>query len=334
MTRICLIPKVTGVGGMVSFQANMKAGLERRGIQTCNDLKDAPYDAVLITAGTRDLAGLGRVRRCGVRIVQRLDGINWLHHRRKGNIRYFLRSEYGNFILALIRRQIATHIVYQSSFVRGWWEDWFGPTRRPHVVIYNGVDLNTYTPDGPHERPADRSRLLVVEGSLATGLDLAVELAGRLASEHHLQLELQVVGKIDPEKQVYWESRSSVPLTCLGMAPRGVIPQIDRSAHLLFSMDINSACPNAVIESLACGLPVAAFDTGALKELVTGDSGRIVPYGSDPWKLGPPDLISLAGAAAGILSDQPRFRAAARARAEEAFGLDRMVEAYLHVLLG
>jgi glycosyltransferase involved in cell wall biosynthesis len=80
-------------------------------------------------------------------------------------------------------------------------------------------------------------------------------------------------------------------------------------------------------------LPVLAFDTGALPELVCGGAGRIVPYGGDPWKLEQPDVPGLARAAADILDDQARFRKAARARAEEAFGLDHMVDAYLEVLL-
>ena len=117
------------------------------------------------------------------------------------------------------------------------------------------------------------------------------------------------------------------------MVPRERIPEIDRSAHLLFSADLNAACPNSVIEALACGLPVAAFDTGALNELVTGDAGRLVPYGGDPWKLEPPDIPALAIAAAEILRDQPRFRSAARAHAESALGLEKMVDGYLKVLL-
>jgi glycosyltransferase involved in cell wall biosynthesis len=87
-----------------------------------------------------------------------------------------------------------------------------------------------------------------------------------------------------------------------------------------------------VIEALACGLPVAAFDTGALKELVRGDAGRLVPYGGDPWRLDRPDLPALARASAEILQDQPRFRKAARAQAESALGLDQMVAGYLSVL--
>ena len=69
-------------------------------------------------------------------------------------------------------------------------------------------------------------------------------------------------------------------------------------------------------------------------ELVTGDSGRVVPYGGNPWKLDKPDVAALAQAAAEILQDQGRFRKAARLRAEEAFGLDTMVDRYLEVLLG
>jgi glycosyltransferase involved in cell wall biosynthesis len=88
-----------------------------------------------------------------------------------------------------------------------------------------------------------------------------------------------------------------------------------------------------VIEALACGLPVIAFDTGALPEIVLGDSGLVVPYAGDPWKLETPDVKALAQAALTVLADQPRFRAGARQRAEAAFGLDQMVEKYLDMLL-
>jgi glycosyltransferase involved in cell wall biosynthesis len=103
---------------------------------------------------------------------------------------------------------------------------------------------------------------------------------------------------------------------------------------LLYSADLNAACPNAVIEALACGLPVSAFATGALPELVTGDAGRLVPYGGDPWKLEPPAVPALVEAAADLLKDNDHFRRAARQRAEETFGLNTMVEKYLAALLG
>jgi hypothetical protein len=67
--------------------------------------------------------------------------------------------------------------------------------------------------------------------------------------------------------------------------------------------------------------------------LVTDDAGCIVPYGTNPWKLETPNIEALASSAGEVLEKQDQFRAAARRRAESAFGLDQMVESYLKVLL-
>jgi glycosyltransferase involved in cell wall biosynthesis len=336
VARICIIPRASNVGGVTSFQAKLAAGLEIRGHQACFDLRERPYQAILLTGGVRDLPGLLRARRSGVRIVQRLDGINWLHRRLPTGARHFLRAEYGNRLLALLRARFVGRIVYQSEFVRGWWQGRFGQERVPVSVIHNGADLSVFKPVGLHERPADSFRLLLVEGSLQggyeSGLQTALELAEKLAESR--PVELQVVGKVAPQLRAGMQTHSRVSIRWAGLVPHEDIPEIDRSAHLLYSADLNAACPNSVIEALACGLPVAAFATGALPELVTGDSGRLAPYGGDVWKLDPPDVPALAQAAAEILQDQPRFRAAARRRAEAAFGLDRMVQRYLDVLLG
>jgi glycosyltransferase involved in cell wall biosynthesis len=321
---------------VTSFQANLTAGLNVRGIQVCHHLDERPFDAVLLTSTTRELPGLLRLRQRGVRIVQRLDGINWLHRRLHTGPRHFLRAEYGNRLLALLRSRVVTNIVYQSAFVRGWWAGRFGPEGVPSVVIHNGVDLSAYTPNGPSERPTGTFRLLLVEGRLQggyeTGLVTAIGLAKRLAEK--FPLELMVVGRVSPELQTASQKKNRVPILWTGLVSRDHIPALDRSAHLLYSADINAACPNSVIEALACGLPVSGFATGALPELVTGDAGRLVPYGGDPWKLDPPDLPTLANAAAEILQNNAHFRQSARRRAEEAFSLDKMVDRYLDVLLG
>lgn len=338
MTRICLIPRLSGTGGPVSFQGKLAAGLARRGIEVCYDLADRPYDAVLVIAGTRGLLPLWGARRRGVRVVHRLDGLNWLHRRRKTSLRHFLRSEINNRLVASIRRFLADCVVYQSRFVHDWWEDWYGATRIPWTVIYNAVDLSIYTPDGPQERPTDRFRMLLVEGSLAGGQDVglanALKLAELLQFEHGFPMEVVVAGKLTPAQQAEWQSRARVPLTLLGVVPREKIPFLARSAHAYFSAEPNPPCPNSVIEALACGLPVVGFATGALPELVSGDAGRLVPYGGDPWKLDAPDVPALARAVTEVLREQPRFRAAARRHAKQTFGLDTMVGAYLEVLLG
>ncbi|MEA3351032.1 MAG: glycosyltransferase family 4 protein, partial [Chloroflexota bacterium] len=183
-------------------------------------------------------------------------------------------------------------------------------------------------------------RILLVEGALMGGyehgLETAVALVENLNNAHGQWLgkpvELMVVGRVAESVKHRWDAQTSIPLHWAGLVLPERIPEINRRAHLLYSSDINAACPNAVIEAMACGLPVLAFDTGALPELVTCDAGRVVPYGGDPWKLDTPDVPALTEAAVEILQNQPSFRTSARARAEAAFGLDAMVEGYLDVL--
>ena len=335
MPKVCIFPVVEGIGGGASFRNKFEAGLKSRGVAVTHDPDDSP-DAILILAGTKNLLPLLRAKKRGVKIVQRLDAINWVHRKRNTGLKHFIRAEYGNWNLSIIRANIATHILYQSEFSKRWWEDWYGDARKPFTIVHNGVDLNIYSPSA-NEISSERIRLLVVEGSLGggydMGLDNAIALAETLAEKFNFAMELMVVGKITDEHAAHVQSRARIPIIWQGAVPREKIPEIDRSAHLLFSADINAACPNSVIEALACGLPVVSFDTGALNELVVGDAGRLVPYGGDPWKLDKPDISTLADAAVEIIRNRPRFRAGARAQAEKSLGLDLMTDRYLKFLL-
>ena len=337
-TRVCLIPKLSQGGGPTSFQGRLLIGLARRGVEVTFDPAERSLAAVLVIGGTRRLDWLWRARRAGVPVIQRLNGMNWIHRQRNTGLKHTLRAEYGNRLLSLIRARLATRIVYQSRFSRQWWEQVYGATPVENRVIYNGVDLSEFNINGPHERPNDCWRLLVVEGSLGggyeIGMEAAVGLAERLAQLQLKPVELEVVGKAAPSLQAEWRTRSKVPIHFSGWLERDRIPFMDRSAHFFYASDLNPACPNSVIESMACGLPVLAFHTGALGELVQGQAGRVVPYGGDPWKLDPPDVLGLAQAAVALMPEWPAARLAARRRAEKNFSLEKMVDEYLAALLG
>jgi len=320
---------------MASFRAKFEVGLAKRGMDVTHNPDDGA-DAILVIGGTRHLLPLWRAKRRGIRIVQRLDGVNWVQRVRWSGLRYTLRAEYGNALLAFIRNTIADRVIYQSEFIRGWWEDWYGQARVPGHVILNGVDLETYAPVGRKAIPSSPPyRLLVVEGSLAGGLDTGLQAAVQLAEilSADFPVELTIAGKVDVRSKERLGKDSKIPLKFLGVIPYDQISALMRSSHLLFSAEINPPCPNSVIEALACGLPVIGFDTGSLRELVGEQAGRLVPYGGDSWKLEPPDVVALAKAAGEVMEEQERFRIAARERAEEFLSVDKMVDDYLKVLL-
>jgi glycosyltransferase involved in cell wall biosynthesis len=321
---------------MVSFRGKLVKGLEKRGIKVSSSLSDTPYDVVLVIGGTRNLAGLWRARRLGIPVVQRLNGMNWIHRKRPTGLKHYLRAEYGNIILSLIRSRLADRIVYQSEFSRQWWERVYGTTQVPWQVVFNGVDLDRFSPEGPGLPPEDHARILLVEGSFRGGyeieLETAVHLAEHLKIAHSFDVEIMIVGKVDITLQQEWKQKTKIRMSFVEKVSHERIPEIDRSAHVLFAAALDAACPNSTIEAMACGLPVVAFDTGALPELIQGDAGRVVLYGGNPWKLDTPDIAGLAQATIDVLGNQPHFRVGARKRAEEAFGLDHMVEGYLKSL--
>lgn len=337
LKRLCLVPRVHGTGGMVSFQKKFSAGLNARQIDISTDLQETPYDGVLVIGGTRKIPQLRNAKKNGAQVIQRLNGMNWIHRKKYTGIKHFLKAEFGNIILSNIRSRVADGIVYQSQFSKDWWERVYGSTKVPNSIVHNGIDLTKFTPEGRHSRPKESVRVQLVEGNFGggyeIGLETAVNLVNTLSKDHGLPTELAVAGNISTTLKMEWTDRSSVPILWMGHVPQEDIPALNRSAHILFAADINPACPNSVIEALACGLPVVSFDTGSLNELVTEESGKIIDYGGDPWQLDEPDISSLAKAAVEVIENNEKYRIGARKHAEQAFGLDKMTEAYLEAFI-
>jgi glycosyltransferase involved in cell wall biosynthesis len=337
MKTICIFPRKLGLGGPASFQLRLVEELRANQFNVVFEPSDPAVSAILVIGGTRHLGELRAASKRGVRIVQRLNGMNWVHKQKQTGIKHHLRSEVNNWLLATIRKDLADRIIYQSQFSQNWWLKARGAVDKPETVIYNGVNLDQFNPAGSKELPDDHYRMLLVEGHLGNGYEqglfTAADAAVLLNQRLDKPLELVVVGDapLILRKQA---ERQNLHIDWKGIVDRLDIPLIDRSAHFLFSSDINAACPNAVIEALACGLPVVGYDTGALPEMLTGDAGRVARYGNDPWKLEKPNLHALADAASEILTDRARFSQAARERAETTFDIKKITQAYIQVLTG
>ncbi|MFP3852766.1 MAG: glycosyltransferase family 4 protein [Anaerolineales bacterium] len=329
---LCMVSRIPGVAGPASFQRRFAAGLQRRGHHVEYGWANAEgADAVMVIGGTRQLAQLRKQRKRGTPLVQRLNGMNWIHRQRWTGLSHFLRAELNNLLLRIVRDR-ADLIVYQSRFARTWWEREHGVAGATAHVVHNGVPLDRYSPDGPGSPPPHAVRMAVIEGRIGGGYEVglrwALALAEGLEVELGKQVQVVVAGAAEPSVRAQFPEK----VRWLGLLSPEEIPGLHRTSHLLFAADLHPACPNSVLEALACGNPVAAFATGAIPEILDASCGAVAPFGADPWQVQDPDIPSLVAAAVPLIENQQVFRQAARDRAEEAFSLERMVDGYLNAL--
>ena len=326
-------PHRPGGGGPGSFQSRFQAALARRGwsINFAVDGDPALTDLVMVVGGTRRIAWLHRMRQKGVPIIYRLDGLLWLH--RVGGFRAapsrWLGSELRNAMEQWIHGRLADCVVYQSDFVRDWWgrKGWWQPSDA--VVIRNGLDLQEFQPVGAGAGVGNANPDVVcVEGHVdysPYAIDLLNAMVGELAER---DAKLIVYGGFaDPSGRERLDGR----IDYRGSIPREAVSEVYRD-RLYLSLDVNPACPNAVVEALASGAPVIGFDTGSVSELVGDAAGRIVPFGADPWKGDAPKIQPLIEAYQEVAGRFEAYSAAARLRAERCFDLGKMVDAYVEVV--
>ena len=76
---LSILPKLEGLGGPSSFQSKLIKGLAKKGIQTNFDPLKNDSKTLLVVGGTKQLHTIWLARKRGIRVVQRLNGMNWIH---------------------------------------------------------------------------------------------------------------------------------------------------------------------------------------------------------------------------------------------------------------
>ena len=325
-------PHSPGSGGPGSFQARFEAELGNRGWQVEHgpSVRGTLPDVIFVVGGTRKLPWLAKIKRRGVPIVYRLDGLLWLH-RLKGfgsTPSKWLGAEFRNIMAQIIHSRLADSVVYQSEFVREWWSKAGWQPPKCSYVIHNGVDIKEFRPSSVERARTIVPRLVAVEGHIDYS-PYAIDFLNHIARQvKGLGGSLFVYGGFsDPSNRF----RLDDSVQYCGSVSREAVADVYRD-RIFLSLDVNPACPNSVVEALASGAPVIGFDTGSVKELVGDKAGVIAPFGGDPWKGDNPDFASLVEAYRRIVGDFKAYSDAARSRAEKCYDVRKMVDDYIVVI--
>lgn len=324
MPKKIMFPHPPGFGGPGSFQERIEVELRGNGFRIHYSNESILPDIILVVGGTKRLAWLIKMRQAGVPVIYRLDGISWIHRKKNVGLVKFLKAEYRNLSNKFIHAFLADHIIYQSEFVKKWWEKSGWKKRENFTVVRNGVDLNKFSVGKSSQ--ANR-KIVFLEGKIDY-TPYAVSLIAKVKEAFSDRYQIDVYGDFEDEK-----SRSDlekiIPLK--GSVSRDKVPEVLRDA-VYISLDILPACPNTVIEAMACGSPVVAFDTGAIAELIPPQCGKVIPYGSNPWSLAKPNIEGLVNGIEEILNDWDRFSVASRVFSESQFNIADVVQKYITLI--
>jgi glycosyltransferase involved in cell wall biosynthesis len=320
--KVCIPFKPSASGGPSIFFRKFSQALTKHRVEVTSTWSD-DCD-VLLAVISAPLPILLRARLRRVPIVQRLDGV--FYPAVAGRQWWIL-----NLPIWITYRFFTKWVIFQSRYSQSVCERFLGDPRCPTSVIYNGVDLNLFSPYGASKIFADGTIVLTLLSKFIRKSNIlpVIDAFHRLRTEF-LDARLVVIGKFAPPLQHIPHDHPD--MLWIEHVPNQQLPEVYRSAKLMISTKLRSNCPNSVLEAMACGLPIACFDSGAHRELIGTEAGICIPLEEDEFGPLPPlDATTLASASKRILQSRWAFGSQARRRAERMFSLDHMVLKYLEV---
>ena len=186
----------------------------------------------------------------------------------------------------------------------------------PIRVIYNGVDTNLFIPD-PH-KTVDRKAVRVF-------------FSGNLTSRKGAHWLPHIAKYLTKNVEIFYtqglRTRELLPdlpnLHSVGPVAFENMPQRYQKMDIFLMPTVREGLSLAVLEAMACGLPVVASDCSSLPEQIDdGKGGFLCPVGDVEAFA---DKINLLAESPGLRKEMGQYN---RARIEKKFTLDRMVKEY------
>lgn len=200
------------------------------------------------------------------------------------------------------------------------------------ITLYNDVDTSLYRPLKASERPVVREKLGLPDGpcvlfvgrvSRYKGGEFILPLEAALTRHGAANAYLTVVGPIHIGRLVPALEQAPRVILC-GSKANDEVPQYMQVADVLVLPSLSEGFPRVLIEAMACGLPVVAFDIGGVRDILGPLQQEFI--------IAREDIDALAAGAATILADAALAR---RLRAENLdhvrrFATERVAEMFVH----
>ncbi len=202
----------------------------------------------------------------------------------------------------------------------------YGLTENKSVVITPAVNTDFFTP--LTNKQNNFSIKIITTGSLIWRKGLEYSLMSiRKLIDQEIDAQYEIIGD-GPERQRVLYTIQDLGLqknvTLLGrLSPEEVKNRLQQADIFLLS-SLSEGISNAVLEAMACGLPIVTTDCGGMREAVTdGVEGFVIPA-RDPDAMA--DRIKRLAESSELRS---KMGQAARARAEKDFKLEEQIRRFV-----
>ncbi len=325
------------------FIRNLENGLEEGGQQLKVIRNPFCGASVLLVISSMPIFMYKLMKVIGVKVVLRVDGFSYpdLYD----NAIYSASDSRATreFTLNRIKTnyqiqtglKLADWVVFQSDFSKQMSAKWLYNRIDKFSVIANGVDIDLFR---PRSKSSENSHIISVHGNLRD-LDIVrciLRVFSSLNREcHNYDLYFRIIGNVTAEIAQYVEQfLLKDKLLCENVDLIGGVTA-EKLANLLPTSSVSlhltsgDACPNSVLESLSCGVPVVCQAYGGQSNLVGNagviiDSGKVYDY-SDT-------IVSLAvKGVKELIYELGDYRIKARQRAEQYYSFKLMTLKYKDV---
>lgn len=232
---------------------------------------------------------------------------------------------------------LADVVFYQSRYCQEAARQHLGEREGAGEVLYNAVDTKRFAPK--HSKKNDDSIRFLLTGRFGGHHHYRLEtaIAGlHLALCEGLNARLIIAGQFDPQsihqiQEQINRLRIQDAVTILGPYSQDGAPKIYQGSDVFLTTTHQDSCPNAVLEAMACGLPVLHSGNGGVPELTGPNAGVGLGCPSD-WETPRPPSAEAVGQGMIVIAKtyKPMGRAA-RDRVVERFDLKPWIRRHQEV---
>ena len=262
---ICFVNKIYPIGGSGTFIQNFKNYLKKKKYIIL-ELKNKKIDYIFITGSNfRNIIPILYKKLFGSKIINRVDGKNWIYKYKSSSILNYIYSYLQNLNILLFQL-ISDKIIYQSNYVKKTWQK--KNLQNKSVTIYNASFPNYKKRDFDKRiKPV----LISVEGSINSAFN-----SKKLIDCIGKNYKYEIYGKVSKDFKRYFYKKKNI--TFHGVVSRSRIKNIlkKNKKYIFISLEMYPACPNSVIEAINHGIPVIGYNQGSMREIIKNKYGKLL----------------------------------------------------------